>query len=184
MSPSRKKRMALWASALAVISISAFTLAAEIDAGAGRTVDDAFAAKVWSFMAKHRLVGDARMRSHPFEGSRPHGSVQELIATEAVIDGTRGRLIVKHNYGGQSNLTVREVYAAEPAQHYEALTIMFQREAGYDSANNNWFWAEYLPDGSVLNFQGSQLSGRVPLCIGCHTALGGADREILNGPER
>ena len=58
---------------------------------------------------------------------------------------------------------------------------MFQREEGYDAPNNNWFWAEYNADGSVFNYQGTNLSGRAPLCLGCHTALGGNDREVLNG---
>jgi len=25
---------------------------------------------------------------------------------------------------------------------------MYQREAGYDEDNKNWFWAKYRPDGS------------------------------------
>ncbi len=183
MSRTNSQWAALLVGVVAVISISAFSLTAESDSGAGRPVDNAFAEKVWKYMAENQLVGDERVRSHPFVGSRPHGSIQELIVTKAVIDGAAGRLIVKHNYGAQSGLTVKQVYAGAPSEHYEALTIMFQREAGYDPDNNNWFWAEYNPDGSVLNFQGSDLSGRAPLCIACHTALGGADREILNGKE-
>ncbi len=66
-------------------------------------------------------------------------------------------------------------------ENYEALTIMFQREEGYDPGNNDWFWAEYNPDGSILVYEGAHLSGRSPLCLGCHTPLGGKDREILNG---
>lgn len=175
---------ALLFSAAVVISYSAFSIAAESDPGSGRPVDDAYAAKVWAYMAENRLLGDGRIRSQPFEGSRPHGSIQEVIATEATIDGVAGRLIVKHNYGAKGGLTVKQVYSANQAENYEALTIMFQREEGYDSANSDWFWAEYNPDGSVLNYQGSNLSGRSPLCIGCHTALGGKDREVLNGNAR
>lgn len=160
------------------------TAPAESVEGAGRPIDDAYAAKVWKYMEKNGLVGPGRIRSFPFVGSRPHGSVQEVIATRAVIDGHRGRLVVKHNYGAEGQLTPKAVYAAAESEKYEALTIMFQREDGYDAANNNWFWAEYEPDGAVLNYQGANLSGRAPFCIGCHSSLGGPDREILNGRGR
>jgi hypothetical protein len=158
--------------------------AAELDPGAGRPEDDAYAAKVWAYMQSNQLIGEQRMRSFPFVGSRPHGSIQEIIATEAMIDGQLGRLIVKHNYGAKEGLNPKDVYAAKESENYEALTIMFQRQAGYDPDNNDWFWAEYKTDGSVLNYQGQQLSGRAPVCLGCHTPLGGKDREILNGNTR
>ncbi len=147
----------------------------------GTAKDDAYAAVVWQYMAKNNFVGENRTRSYPFAGSRPHGSIQESIATEAVIDGHKGRLIVKQNYGGEGELTPRSVYQAGPNMNYEAVTIMFKREAGYAPDSADWFWAEYKPDGSVINYEGVNLSGRASLCIGCHQGLGGADLEILNG---
>jgi len=168
----------------ALIALSTASMAAESENGAGRPVDDAYAAKLWAYMASNQLVGQGRIRSFPFVGSRPHGSIQEVIVTEANIDGQHGRLIVKHNYGAEEELTPKSVYSANHEQNYEALTIMFQREAGYDPENNDWFWAEYNPDGSILVFQGANLSGRAPACLGCHTPLGGKDREILNGTSR
>lgn len=149
--------------------------------GSGRAEDDAYAAKIWAYLEDHQLVGEGRMRSFPFVGSRPHGSIQEVITTRAQIEGVDGRLIVKHNYGADEALTPKQVYASNQDENYVALTIMFQREAGYDADNKDWFWAEYNPDGSVLNYQGTNLSGRSALCLGCHTPLGGSDREILNG---
>lgn len=169
------------AAVVAALSYSAFSVAADDAKSAGTAKDDAYAAKVWSYMAANGLIGEGRIRSFPFVGSRPHGSIQEFIATEAVIDGQRGRLLIKHNYGAEEALSPKSVYAAGPDENNEPLAIMFQREEGYDPDNNNWFWAEYNPDGSVFNYQGANLSGRAPLCIGCHTPLGGKDREILNG---
>ena len=47
-------------------------------------------------------------------------------------------------------------------KHLGAVTVMFRREAGYDAQNKNWFWAKYLPDGSLdKNPNGMQLAGRV-----------------------
>lgn len=149
----------------------------------GTPTDDAYAAKVWKYMEKNNLIGEDRIRSFPFIGSRPHGSIQEVISTSANIDGHQGKLIVKHNYGSKKNLTPISVYADAQNQNYEALTIMFKREAGYDSKNNDWFWAEYKANGQVIVYQGKHLSGRSELCLGCHTPLGGPDKEVLNGRE-
>jgi hypothetical protein len=151
------------------------------DINSGTAKDNAYAAKVWQYMQQNKLVGDNRIRSYPFEGSRPHGSIQEVVATEANIAGHTGKLLVKHNYGAKDALTPHQVYSDQQAKNYVALTIMFQREKGYDKANNDWFWAEYNPDGSIINYQGVDLSGRSGMCIGCHAPLGGNDREILNG---
>ncbi|MFT5139553.1 MAG: hypothetical protein ACI9H8_000944 [Lysobacterales bacterium] len=169
---------------LAWIMVTAVISAAPLQAmeqSSGTAVDDAYAAKVYAYMVDNKLVGEGRIRSYPFEGGRPHGSIQEVVTTEAEIDGHKGRLIIKHNYGAEDGLTPKAVYAADHSENYEALTIMFQREEGYDPDNNDWFWAEYYASGEVINFQGTNLSGRSPLCLSCHTPLGGKDREILNG---
>ena len=166
---------------LAALSFSAYSIAAEPEKNSGTAVDDAYAAKLWAYMLENQLTGEDRVRSFPFVGSRPHGSIQELTVTEATIDGQKGRLLIKHNYGAEEELTPKKVYAADHDEYSEPLAIMFQREEGYDATNNNWFWAEYNADGSVFNYQGANLSGRAPLCLGCHTPLGGNDREVLNG---
>lgn len=146
--------------------------------------NDAYAGKLWQYMIDHKLVGDDRVRSFPFEGSRSHGSIQEIVTTQATIERHQGRLIVKHNYGAEHGLTPKSVYSAQQSQNYIALTIMFQREPGYDAANSDWFWAEYESTGVVIEHQGAHLSGRAPFCLSCHTPLGGKDREILNGNGR
>ena len=54
-------------------------------------------------------------------------------------------------------------------------------KAGYDTANKNWFWAKYLPDGSLdKNPKDMELAGRVAKgaemgCIACHSAAPGDD---------
>ena len=169
------------AASVIVAGLSLSAIAADPEKSSGTAVDDAYAAKLWAYMLENKLIGDGRVRSFPFVGSRPHGSIQELTVTEATIDGQKGRLLIKHNYGAEEELTPKKVYAADHDEYSEPLAIMFQREEGYDATNNNWFWAEYKADGSVFNYQGANLSGRAPLCLGCHTALGGDDREVLNG---
>ena len=161
-----------------------YSLAEKAETSSGKAVDNEYAAKVWQYMVKNKLIGDGRIRSYPFVGNRPHGSIQEVISTVAEIEGQKGKLIVKHNYGAKEELTPHKVYSDDQADNYVALTIMFQREKGYDSANSDWFWAEYYPDGNIINYQGVDLSGRSQMCLGCHTALGGKDREVLNGTSK
>jgi hypothetical protein len=146
--------------------------------------DVAYAQQLWKLMGEARLVGDNAVRVRPFEGNEPHGTIQEVVATTATVNGHSGRLLVKRNHGGKEGLTVAEVYD-DPTAHLAAITIMFKREAGYDDDNQNWFWAKYLPDGSLdKNPAGAQLAGRVAKgadagCIACHTSVGGADLEVL-----
>jgi len=171
----------------AILSVPLISLAgtdAENDRKSGRIIDNAYAQKVWQVLKDEKLIGNGRMRSYPFVGSRPHGSIQEIITHEIEVEGVTGRVIVKHNYGAKSELSPKQVYSGKNDKHYEALTIMFKREAGYDPANNDWFWAEYKKDGSIINYNGVDLSGRSSLCLGCHTPLGGPDREIMNGNQR
>lgn len=146
--------------------------------------DTAYAAKLWEAMEAASLVGDNSIKVKPFEGSEPHGTIQEVLATTASIDGHTGRLLVKRNHGGKDGLTVEEVYA-NPTEFLAAVTIMFKREEGYDPENQNWFWAKYSPTGQLdKNPNGIELAGRVAKgmdagCIACHTAAGGEDLETL-----
>ncbi|MFQ5491051.1 MAG: hypothetical protein ACE5GE_10045, partial [Phycisphaerae bacterium] len=61
------------------------------------------------------------------------------------------------------------------------VTIMLQRETGYDSDNDNWFWVKYSPKGEVMkNPKDMLLAGRVAKgmsagCISCHSQAGGDD---------
>ena len=55
---------------------------------------------------------------------------------------------------------------------------MFQREEGYDPETRDWFYAKYLPDGSMdENPMGMALAGLVGKgadagCIACHQGAG------------
>jgi hypothetical protein len=61
-----------------------------------------------------------------------------------------------------------------PDEYLASVKIMVQMEPGYDPPNNNWFYAKYLPDGSLdKNPKEMKLAGRVAKgadtgCIACH----------------
>ncbi|WP_159587660.1 cytochrome P460 family protein [Chelativorans xinjiangense] len=150
-------------------------------------VDDlAYADALWAALAQAKLAGPEAMHSHFYEGTEPHGFVLEIFDSELSVNGHTGRVIVKNNYGPQG-VDAMDV-ANDPAAHLAAVTVMFRREAGYDTDNKNWFWAKYLPNGSLdQNPAGMQLAGRVAKgadqgCIACHSAAPGED--YLFGTDR
>ena len=147
--------------------------------------DVAFAGSLWQAMLEASLVGPGAINVYPFEGNQPHGAIQQVTDSVITVEGRSARVIVKRNHGGEG-ASVKSVYAS-PQAHLKAVTVMFKREAGYDSENADWFWAKYTPAGALdKNPKGVPLAGRIGKgggggCIACHTALGGADMETLTG---
>jgi len=145
----------------------------------GTEKDVKYAQAIWDLMVTQNLAGDNAIRTIPYEGVDPHGKMLETFYTNATIDGHKGSLVVKRNYGPEG-VEASQVLA-DPAKHLGAITVMFQREKGYDEDNQNWFWVKYLPDGTLdKNAKGMQLAGRVAKgadagCIACHTNADGDD---------
>jgi len=145
----------------------------------GNKSDIGFAGKVWSAMVAQKLAGPDEIHSAPYEGTEPHGMMLELFISKATIDGRTGDLIVKRNFG-PAGVTKEEV-TNNPDKHLGAITVMFRREAGFDPEDKNWFWAKFLPDGSLdKNPKGMSLAGKVAKgadvgCIACHSAADGGD---------
>ena len=149
----------------------------------GGEKDVAYSQTLWDAITEARLIGANAIQSRPYEGTEPHGFVLETLYDKITINGHSGTVIVKRNYGPEG-VTVDEV-ANDPGKHLAAVTVMFQREAGYDDDNKNWYWAKYLADGSLdKNPAGMQLAGRVAKgadagCIACHSGADGEDYEFL-----
>lgn len=135
----------------------------------GGEKDVAFAQSMWSAMGDYT---EWPMHSGFYPGQSPHGSVLRMYYNVVNVDGTPYHVIVKDNYGGE-NATVENV-SQSPQDYLAAVTIMVQMKPGYDEANNNWFYAKYMKDGSLdKNAQGMALAGRVAKgmnagCIACH----------------
>ncbi|RME16883.1 MAG: hypothetical protein D6801_04600 [Alphaproteobacteria bacterium] len=142
----------------------------------GTADDTGYAARLWEQVTALKLAGPGAIHALPYEGTDPHGMMLETFYTTATVDGHTGTLIVKRNYGPEG-VTADEVLANGDA-HLGAITVMFRREAGYDPDNQDWFWAKYLPDGSLdKNPKGMELAGRVVKgadqgCIACHSGAG------------
>ena len=160
------------------LGLLVWTSSAQADGHAKETKDVTFAKQLWETMKQQKLVGPDRINVQPFKGNEPHGSIQQVVGTKITVNGLTGKVVVKANHGGK-DISIQNVYS-NPNQHLGAYTIMFQREKGYDAANQNWFWAKYNPKGEVdKTAKGSPIAGRIASCIGCHKAGGGADLEAL-----
>ncbi|MBI6630464.1 cytochrome P460 family protein [Pontibaca salina] len=164
----------LTGSAVAMLLIT--TAAGAQDAPFGTDTDAEYAAKLWTIMEELSLAGDGMIRAFPYEGVEPHGKMLETFYTSGSVDGHDGALIIKRNYGPEG-VTADQVLS-DPDKHLGAVTVMFRREEGYDPDNGNWFWAKYLPDGTLDKTpNGMRLAGRVAKgadagCIACHSGAG------------
>ncbi len=142
----------------------------------GSDADQAYAADLWQLMLDANMAGEGAVQSFPYPGTDPHGMMLETFYTTATVGDHTGALVIKRNYGPEG-VSVDEVIG-DPAGHLGAVTIMFRREAGYDDETGNWFWAKYLPDGSLdVAPNGVPLAGLVGKgadagCIACHSGAG------------
>ncbi len=150
----------------------------------GGPEDREFADDLWQQMDGYR---DWPMRSGIYEGTSPHGAYLQMFYNLVTVDGEPYHVIVKDNHGGPG-LTAGAVQQDRDA-HLQAVTVMVQRDAGYDPQNDDWFWVKYGADGTVAdNEQGVALAGRVAKgasegCIACHQHAGGGDYLFSNDSE-
>jgi hypothetical protein len=147
-----------------------------MDTPFGGEMDIAFAEALWTAIGGRR---NWDMKSDVRPGTSPHGKFLRTYYNVVDIDGVPYHVIVKDNYGGP-NVTL-EMVKAEPDKYLVAVTPMVQREAGYDSEDNNWFYAKYDATGSLMTTDnGMEMAGRVAKgmsmgCIACHEKAGGGD---------
>ncbi|MDZ7685400.1 MAG: hypothetical protein U5O39_10715 [Gammaproteobacteria bacterium] len=169
--------------AICLLLVIPFAVIAEGGMPFGDKGSIAFSERLWDALVEADLAGPDRINVQPFEGNEPHGSIQQVLASEVTVDGRTAEVLVKHNHGGP-DLSVQDVYD-DPNENLKVVTVMFKRENGYDPDNQNWFWAKYFPDGSLdTNPKGMKLAGRVAKgmsqgCIACHGPLGRSDMETL-----
>jgi len=139
----------------------------------------AYSQQLWDSLSAAKLAGPNAMPDGLYKGTHPHGAILETLYGKVTVGGHTGDVIVKRNYGGK-DITANDV-SADRAKYLKAVTVMFKREAGYDTDNQNWYWAKYKPDGGLYtNPKGMMLAGRVakgkPVgCISCHKAAPGGD---------
>jgi hypothetical protein len=150
----------------------------------GNDEDKDYASVLWKVLETDRLIGNDAINTVPYEGIEPHGFVLETLISKATVNGHTGDVVVKRNYGPEG--VEVDAVKADRTKHLKAITVMFRREAGFDSDNQDWFWVKYLPDGTLdKNPKGMALAGKIAKgsdagCIACHVGADGDDYLFVN----
>lgn len=157
--------------------------AANAQAPFGGSTDVNFAKDLWKTMEDAGFAGKDSILSRPYTGQHPHGAILDTFEAKIALKGKLHHIIVKRNYGGEG-VSINSV-SNDPAKYLKAVTVMLKRP-GYDPETKDWFWAKYLPDGSLdKNPAGMMLAGKIAKgkpagCIACHTAAPGGDMMFLH----
>jgi hypothetical protein len=180
----RKKMMLL---SMVVFSLVVFTGIIFVKTGIvesqtmpfGTNEDVEYSKRLWQVLVKEKLVGPNAIQTLPYEGKPPHGVVLETLVSTVTVNGNTGPAYVKANYGGKD--ITRSKVANNRQKYLKSVTVMYKREKGYDSDNQDWYWVKYTPDGGLhKNPKGMRLAGRVAKgkkkgCIACHIMAEGDD---------
>lgn len=171
--------------AVAVVALGALAIAPTVGCGQdtpfGSPADVDFAHALWEGMNGY---DNWLLTTDVYPGASPHGMFLRMYYNVITIGGEPYHVIVKDNFGGK-DLTM-EMVKANQADHLAAVTVMVQREAGYDPDNNDWFWVKFGSDGVIDKTEdGAMLAGRVAKgmnmgCIACHVNAGGGDYLFTN----
>jgi hypothetical protein len=149
----------------------------------GGAADVAFGKALWTAMDGYQ---DWLMQSDVLVGGSPHGMFVRLYYSIVTVDGVPYHVIVKDNFGGMD--VTLDMVTENPADYLMAVTVMVQREAGYDPDNNDWYWVKYDGMGAVgKNDMDMFLAGRVakgmPMgCIACHVNAKDGDYLFADDP--
>ena len=141
-----------------------------------RTIRQAHHDILWSWLRRtdYRKWNGPDGRAPEFvEGQSPHGAlIKTYVNGRAESDLKKlpsGSVIVKENYS--------------PDKKLMAITVM-QRAEGYDSQNADWYYAKYLPNGTIdvtpPEMKRMPVAGKFKMCIDCHSGAGGGDFAFFN----
>ena len=171
---------------LTVFALSIFSQSAgEKEMPFGGKEDVEFANKLWKAIKGYEKWP---MKSDFYPGMSPHGQFLRLCYNLVNVNGKTYHVIVKDNFGGEG--AALDTVSKYPEKYLAAVTVMVQREAGYDSDNNDWFWVKYKADGTIdKDPKGMTLAGRVAKgmeagCIACHANAKDKDYVFTNDEKK
>ncbi len=154
--------------------------------------DVAFARSLWAAMADARMVGPDSIAATTYQGGTGlHTETLITLQGNVRVNGNAGFAMVKKNFIAGDQAATEEQVFEDPNKYLRVLTVMYQRERGYDPDNQDWFWVVYTPDGNVrVNPLGMNMAGRIvgggampdaPFnCVACHQSAPGNDYVFLH----
>jgi len=87
----------------------------------------------------------------------PHGPMSRVF----INDKVQAALATFSGQLPDGSIIVKENVGTDPSVTEAKLTVMW-KVAGFDSANNDWFWANITAGGQVM------AEGKVQTCAACH----------------
>ena len=138
------------------------------------TIEDVkFSEKLWEALINAKLVGKNAIGAIPYAAA-VHKKILITLDSEVEVENHSGKVIVKKMYQGK-NVSVKSV-ANNPGKNLAFVAVMFQREKGFDTKNQDWFYIRYDAEGRpTKNKKGILMVGRFPKCISCHQAAPGGN---------
>lgn len=104
-------------------------------------------------------------------GRAPHGPFHKIFINDVILSS----IPMTNKIVPEGGMIVKEGYDAD--QELSRISVMVKVK-DYDSNDNNWFWAQYYPDGKV------ESSGKTPVCIACHKAFSKNDYIVIHKLEK
>ncbi len=104
------------------------------------------------------------------KGRGPHGAFVKTFVNRNVVANPKtpgyGSILLQENYGKDKKKLLD-------------VTVMC-RIQGFDPVHDDWFWAQYLPNGAIARAGQAKLAGQAPTCINCHSRADGRDYVYSN----
>ena len=94
----------------------------------------------------------------------PHGDYIQIWLNETVSNFFSNPDTLENAILPAGSILVKEGYLDSSGQSLNKITIMKKIE-GYDPDHNNWFWANYNPDGELAGSNGAE-----SMCYNCHVS--------------
>ncbi len=137
--------------------------------------DVEIAAKVWSKLQSEDYRSTWKMwpgKEAFYKGQHPHGALLTTYVNDAAYDA----IVNKKATLPAGSILVKENYM--PDKKLGAITIM-KKIDGFNPGAGDWFWAKLTGEGKPITVEKDgktmTLAGKVPGCIGCHTAQAAND---------
>lgn len=122
------------------------------------------AEKLHSYLTKEKPYTKWKLwpgKGKLYKGTEPHGALLTTYVNDAALKSIKAKKGLK-----DGSIIVKENYM--PDKMLGAVTVMYKIK-GYNPEAGDIFWMKYLPDGKIA------ASGKVDMCIGCHTKAMGND---------
>ena len=134
--------------------------------------DEEMAIEIWDEIKGYESWNQPENFSGIQESNTVHGNFVQIwlngMSSEFFSDSTNENELMM---GG--SIIVKESYNDSQGEDKTGITVM-KKIIDYDPLNNNWFWINYKPDGTLGGKNGAEQS-----CYNCHQS--GKDYVLFSG---